>query len=365
MPVISSLWRVGKQPQQLVNSGLESEQQLEDMIVAEPSLLSEDWMLIGRQEDTGYGGRLDLLAIEPDGSLVLIELKRGKTPRDVVAQSLDYANWVERLDPRAIAQIYSRFTGNSESNLAVDFAARFKHALDENTLNSNHKIIIVASMLDDSTERIVSYLTRRKIPLNVLFFQVFRSGDEKLLSRTWLQDPMKVQVPVNGGGESEPWNGEFYCSYGDSNVRSWEDAVEYGFVSGGGGAWYSRTLFLLTRGDRVWVNIPRTGYVGVGLVKGPCERASSFHVVASGVKIPAMDVLQKGTYLRQYIDDEERCEYFVPITWLDTVPVANAVQEIGFFGNQNTICKPTTLKWRTTVERLKIKFPRWNMLPSE
>jgi hypothetical protein len=54
-------------------------------------------MLIGRQEDTGFGGRIDLLAIAPAGSRVLIELKRDSTPREVVAQALDYASWMERL----------------------------------------------------------------------------------------------------------------------------------------------------------------------------------------------------------------------------------------------------------------------------
>jgi hypothetical protein len=48
-------------------------------------------MLIGRQEDTGFGGRVDLLAVAPDGAVVLVELKRDRTPREVVAQAVDYA----------------------------------------------------------------------------------------------------------------------------------------------------------------------------------------------------------------------------------------------------------------------------------
>ncbi|MCE5259890.1 MAG: endonuclease NucS [Chloroflexi bacterium] len=360
MPIVSTLWRVGKQPQQLAGSQLDSEQQLEDMIVAQPRLLSEDWMLIGCQEDTGYGGRIDLLAIEPDGSLVLIELKRNRTPRDVVAQTLDYANWMEALESEDIAQIYGRYKPNG--NLSDDFRKRFGTPLDEETINTSHKLIIVASSLDDSTERIVSYLNKRDIPLNVLCFQIFQNGEDKLLSRTWLLDPVHTQAnTVSLQEQSEPWNGEFYCSFGlNDNARSWQDAVEYGFISAGGGAWYSRTLLLLNRGDRIWVNIPKIGYVGVGVVVGQREPASTFRVTTPNGEIPVLDVVKRGTYLRNYIDDPERCEYFVPVRWLDTVPLQKAVQEIGLFGNQNSICKPTTPKWRTTVERLKLKFINYN-----
>jgi hypothetical protein len=237
MPIQTALWKVGNVPQPLTASTLANEQLLETMIVAAPRLLSDEWMLIGRQEDTGFGGLIDLLAIAPDGSLILIELKRNRTPREVVAQALDYAGWVEKLRSEDIDKIYRRFApGHS---LADDFKQRFGQALDEETLNESHQIIIVASSLDDSSERIVAYLSERDIPINVLCFQVFGNGSEQLLSRAWLLDPIRAQVSAAAtpAGATEPWNGEFYASFGVGETRSWSDAVEYGFICGGGAPW--------------------------------------------------------------------------------------------------------------------------------
>jgi hypothetical protein len=256
-------------------------------------MLSDEWMLIGRQEDTGLGGRIDLLAITPDGSLVLVELKRGRTPREVVAQALDYAGWVERLRADEVVTIYGRFAPGR--SLEADFLSRFGQKLDEDSLNQSHQIIVVASSLDDSTERIISYLNDRDVPINVLFFQVFANGNEQLLSRSWLLDPIRTQVSAAAApaGPSEPWNGEFYCSFGEGNDRSWAEAAQYGFISGGGGAWYSRTLQLLGPGDRVWVKIPDVGFVGVGRVTGRAQPASAFRLSAATGDRPALELLRR------------------------------------------------------------------------
>jgi len=268
MPIRHAIWKVLPQPEPLAASSLTKEQLLEDMIVAAPQMLSEEWMLIGRQEDNGFGGRIDLLAIAPDGALVLIELKRDRTPRDVVAQALDYATWVEKLRAEDIAAIYGRFAPGR--SLAKDFGERFGQDIQEDSLNQSHQIIIVAGSLDDSTERIVAYLSQRGIPINVLCFQVFKHGMEQLISQAWLLDPVRAQVSATtAAGPNEPWNGEFYASYGADESRSWDDAVRYGFISAGGGAWYSRTLQLLNPGDRVWVKVPGSGFVA------PCDRAGS------------------------------------------------------------------------------------------
>jgi len=365
MPIRTELWKVAAQPEPLAQSALGNEKLLEDMIVAAPRILSDEWMLVGRQQDTGFGGVIDLLAIAPDGTLVLIELKRGRTPREVVAQALDYASWVEKLHAEDIDAIYRRFAPGR--SLAEEFRERFGRELDEDSLNQSHQIIIVSASLDDSTERIVAYLNERDIPINVLCFQVFTNGTEQLLSRAWLLDPVRTQVSAAATpeGPKEPWNGEFYVSYGHDETRSWDDAVEYGFISAGGGAWYSRTLLLLGPGDRVWVKVPGVGFVGVGRVKGTAQPAAEFHVKTPEGEVPVLDAAKRGRYMREFVDDSERCEYFVPIQWLQTVSLENAVQGVGLFGNQNTVCKPTTPKWRFTVEQLKARFSNFDVTPAD
>ena len=103
---------------------------------------------------------------------------------------------------------------------------------------------------------------------------------------------------------------------------------------------------------------PGFGFVGVGEVTGPREPITEFKLATDTGEAPAIEALTRASYHREFADDPDKMEYFVPIRWLHTVPLAEAVNEIGLFGNQNTVCKPTTPRWRTTVERLK---ERWGL----
>lgn len=365
MPIRHSIWKVGTRPASLREATLPSEALLEEMIVAEPAILSDQWMIIGQQANTGFGGRIDLLALAPDGSLVLIELKRGKTPREVVAQAIDYACWAENLDSDEISRIYAGFSGGG--NLSQAFRERFGQPLDEETLNDSHQIVIVASHLDASSERIVDYLNKRDIAINVLCFQVFDSEAGQLLSRSWLLDPIETQMAasVSSGStrstDKEPWNGEYYVNFGESENRSWEDARRYGFICAGGGSWYSGTLNLLHEGDRIWVRVPKIGYVGVGIVTGEPVHAKDFTVEKNdNDEKPVLEALTDRMYHRQFADEADRAEYFVPVRWLQTVPLSQAFDEVGLFGNQNTVCAPKRARWRHTIDRLKEAFPAWN-----
>ena len=355
MPIRHAIWRVGSTPTLLDEVSLGDEETLEQMIVSAPTILSDRWMLIGRQIRTAFDQVIDLLALNPDGQLIIIELKRNQTPRVVVAQALDYASWVQDLEPDDIAGIFNRYSGGD--SLSDAFKDYFGTALDEEQLNGSHQIVIVASSLDASTERIVSYLNRANLAINVIFFQVFRDGENQYLSRAWLIDPVETEGKAisRRGGQKNAGNGEYYVSFGHGDVRDWADAVKFGFVCGGGGPWYNKTLFLLEPGDRIWVNVPKQGYVGVGQVAGSAVRASDFEVEVDGTKQPFLEVAS-ATYHREHSDNEEDSEYFVPVDWTDTKSLSEAVSEIGFFGNQNTVCRPRTSKWNHTVEQLRRHF---------
>ncbi len=64
-----------------------------------------DLAVIGRQVQTNFGGRIDLLALDVDANCVILELKRDKTPREAVAQILDYAAWIRGIGYNELDQI--------------------------------------------------------------------------------------------------------------------------------------------------------------------------------------------------------------------------------------------------------------------
>ena len=122
-------WEVQARSETLEDASLDKESILEQIIVKNPSILSDRWMLIGRQVKTMHGGSPDLMALNQDGSLIVIELKRNQTPREVVAQALDYASWAQGLASDEVASIYTRFSNGG--SLGEDFQKRFELKLDE------------------------------------------------------------------------------------------------------------------------------------------------------------------------------------------------------------------------------------------
>lgn len=164
MPIEFGLWRIdGEGYSRLSSTKLDDESRLEDLIVEDPNMLGRDLLIVGRQVHTDSGNRLDLLGIDVEGDLHLIELKRDRPPRDVVAQALDYALWVRDLGYEDVVDIFESFDDGREFEEA--FGEKFSTARSEGEpgvpedVNKIYTLTIVASELDATTERIIEYLS--------------------------------------------------------------------------------------------------------------------------------------------------------------------------------------------------------------
>ncbi len=131
------------------------EERLHRRLEGNISLVSDDLLVIGSHVKSGFGGELDLLAVDSEGALVVIELKRDRTPRDVIAQALHYAAWARTLTRRQIERLAETFFDGR--SLPDVFAQRFGRPLPEE-LNTRHRMCIVAAELDDVSEHIMHYL---------------------------------------------------------------------------------------------------------------------------------------------------------------------------------------------------------------
>ncbi|WP_202943514.1 endonuclease NucS domain-containing protein [Halanaerobium hydrogeniformans] len=209
MPIEVGFWKLNNnQIEKIEFTSIESENKLENILESDISILSDDIFLLGRQILTSYGKFIDMLGMDMEGNLNIIELKKDKTPRDVVAQTLDYASWVQNLSYEDISHIYSE--NNNGKNIEKAFYEKFDTDLPD-TINETHNILIVAAELDFETERIINYLSDNyNVPINAVFFRYFKEAENDYISRTWLINPNEVEEKKNINknlSKSEPWNG--------------------------------------------------------------------------------------------------------------------------------------------------------------
>lgn len=318
---------------------------IEDWVAENPGLLGLDAMIIGRQVPTDHGKYIDLLALDANGSLVIIELKKDRTPREIVAQVLDYASWVRTL---STPQVYARAEAFLGKRLVTAFRERFDASIPEH-LNSNHSMLIVASELDPASRRIVEYLSEEHgVAINTAFFNVFKANGQQWLTTDLLLDQEEVEERSERKVRA-PWSGYYFVNAGIGTHRSWDDMRRFGFVSAGGGEFYSKRLRQLNVGDPVFVYDKGNGYIGHGIVDSEAQLAAEFST-SEGLLFEQELTEPK---MKRVGEPSEDAEWVVGIGWKTTLERSQGKWFKGAFANQNIVCK---LRDEATVDFLVHEF---------
>ena len=167
----------------LVSAGRTEALDLEAWIEADPSIVRPGLKLIGRQVMTS-SGPLDLLAIDRSGDLVVIELKRDRLPREVLAQAIDYASDLATWTIDKISEACVKYTGESLEDI---FSTSFPEVdLETTKINERQRIVLVGFGAETALERMVEWLSENYgVSINAVILKYVRtSAGSETLTRT-------------------------------------------------------------------------------------------------------------------------------------------------------------------------------------
>jgi len=183
------------------------EEEIEDFIEHHPEILEKEMFVIGRQVETIEKTRIDLLGLDKEGNLIIMELKKDKSPRDVVSQILEYAVWAEKIQYEDLNRIASsKYLGNHE-NLWKKYEKDFGNVPDY--FNEKQKLYIVSEKIDRKTEQVSRYLRRQGVDISCIELNFYENEDQKLADTRIIVGTEKLipeQLTKEEKTKKPPWN---------------------------------------------------------------------------------------------------------------------------------------------------------------
>lgn len=213
-----ALWKISEDgPRQVPTTRFKDEQLLEEhletWIAEKPEILGEPLLVVGRQvQIPDTKDRLDLLALDPQGMTVVIELKRGALRDPVDIQALRYASYIAKWsfdELESLAKTHLGHEGDSEFNFNDVFETFCEETRGEvpTEINADQRVIIVGGSVREKLGSVALWLREHRVDIKLVEVRAYKERDSVLV------EP-KVLVPLEvsrfeevgkGRTESSPW----------------------------------------------------------------------------------------------------------------------------------------------------------------
>lgn len=190
--------------------GFKEREHLQEWIAKCPESLGEELLVIQKEFD-GFDEtreRLDLLALDKEGNVVVIENKLDDSGRDVVWQALKYASYCSSLSKSQIVEIYQSYLNRHEGG--GDARGRIGEFLEkedfENViLNSgiDQRVILVAANFRREVTATVLWLLQHGIRLQCIRATAFDNGGQLFLNMEQIIPTPEAEDFMIGMAEKE------------------------------------------------------------------------------------------------------------------------------------------------------------------
>jgi len=218
------VWKIEESiPKRVNKSGFDLEKDLEHFIKTEPALLDgESLLIIGQQVLViGVNDKIDLLAIDTNGSAVIIEVKRGKVRDPDELQSIRYVSYVSNWGHDAFEEqanrfyaipehlsLLQRYMGNPEATYDGLVQTLDSFCDEDYELNTDQRIILVGTEIGDKVLSVLAWLNKKGINIKFVQLECFEDkGSTYIIPRTVFPLPKQEEMAVGTAGatETEPW----------------------------------------------------------------------------------------------------------------------------------------------------------------
>jgi len=340
---------------------------IQEALAFDLEILEKDLLVICREYNQWAGSQkaIDILAIDRDGNLVVIELKRGTSDKTPDLQAIRYAGMVSVMSRSDIISTYQDYQKlESFAEAEAEIAGFLISDENEYNLGMNVRIFLVAQDFSNEVVATVLWLNSQGLDVSCYTLSPYKHGEDLILlsqrliplreAGEWQDKFVKKGREAREGG-SRSWNNEYYLSLW-ADFR-WDIGHRYSFVAAGGGTRYSRGIRRLPVGARVWINWIKHGYVAVGTVESKAVPGSEFTVITESGEQFLADIAPFGKELAKYSGTDKEF-YAVRINWLHADHTDHVKYQAGLYGNQNVVCRPKDPKWEDTISALK---KRWKL----
>ncbi|WP_419163862.1 endonuclease NucS domain-containing protein [Candidatus Palauibacter sp.] len=176
---------------------------LQRWLEANPDGILEDSgiLIIGREVSTNLGGFIDLLGLDRQGNVVVVELKRDRTPRDTIAQALEYAAYAERLDADGLERILRAYERDESLSLADQHRKYFTlNDAEAVAFNKDQRVVVVGQAVTPQIRQTATFLGLKGVDVTCVEFTFFQAeGGRRLLSKEIVVSGSRLQPgPVSG-----------------------------------------------------------------------------------------------------------------------------------------------------------------------
>lgn len=212
------------------------EQELSSEEALENDLIRSDGAQIGgvevlyidRQSSPGEGGIFDIVGIDEQGDIVIIELKRGRSPRDIVAQALEYAASIRNEDYGQLASRYRDFVEDDDASLTAKHTGFFERGddpLSKREYNTDQRLLLVGSDFSDLSLDMADFLREHGVDVICVTYSSFATegGDLQLLTTEGIRRPLSDEPASVSGGGSSSRKSIVDILDGDSVIKTFEE----------------------------------------------------------------------------------------------------------------------------------------------